>query len=229
MYNEEIFSLLSSKNYKSIVPRTKLDIFFRKFSVVGEIFKSKQYRSSFKRYVNYSYAQFLAPRNGVEIIKLEDLLDWNDLEIRLSSPTSKPGQTSHLELLCIVAISIENLKSGDNFLEIGTYDGNTALNVGINLPSESKVITIDLPEEDGYGAKFEYDNWLVNNPARKQKKHLKLENVEQIYCDSTELDFSNFSFNGAFIDGGHDFETVKSDTINVLTYIKRPGFILWHD
>jgi len=121
------------------------------------------------------------------------------------------------------------LKPGSNFLEIGTYDGNTALNVGINISSESKVITIDLPESAGYGAKFEYDNWLVNNPARKQKKHLKLENVEQIYCDSTKLDFSEFSFNGAFIDGGHDFETVKSDTINVLTYIKRPGFVLWHD
>jgi hypothetical protein len=43
------------------------------------------------------------------------------------------------------------------------------------------------------------------------------------------VDFKNFSFNGAFIDGAHDYVTVKSDSQNVLRHIKRPGFVLWHD
>jgi hypothetical protein len=38
-----------------------------------------------------------------------------------------------------------------------------------------------------------------------------------------------FDFHGAFIDGGHDLETVRLDTLNVLNNIQTPGFIAWHD
>ena len=33
----------------------------------------------------------------------------------------------------------------------------------------------------------------------------------------------------AFIDGGHDSDTVKSDSHNVIKQIRKPGTILWHD
>jgi len=54
----EINDLADSEKQESIVARTKLDIFIRKLSIVREILISKQYRSSFKRAVNHSYAQY---------------------------------------------------------------------------------------------------------------------------------------------------------------------------
>ena len=33
----------------------------------------------------------------------------------------------------------------------------------------------------------------------------------------------------AFIDGAHDYLTVKSDTENILRNITKPGYIFWHD
>lgn len=120
-------------------------------------------------------------------------------------------------------------QKNSNFLEIATYDGNTAYAIASNLPQGSKVITIDLPEVTQQNAKFHYDNHLVHNPSRSNKKHLNLLNVQQVYSDSTKLDFSGFYFNIAFIDGGHDFVTVKSDTFNILNNIKSSGVIMWHD
>jgi hypothetical protein len=38
-------------------------------------------------------------------------------------------------------------KAQQNFLEIGLFDGDTALNGGVNTPIESKVITIDLNQD----------------------------------------------------------------------------------
>ena len=56
-----------------------------------------------------------------------------------------------------------------------------------------------------------------------------INNVIQLYGDSTKFDFSKIDFSMALIDGGHDYHTVKSDTLNLIRYIKKPGWIFWHD
>jgi hypothetical protein len=221
-------NLLLFSPKKSIVPGGKIDILWRKICILGRL-ADQNYRVLFKEGVNQSYRKFLANKFGVKTVSVSKLVDWTRLNLRLLSPTQNDGQTSHLELLCILALTLEHLKKGQNFLEIGTYDGNTAFNVASNLPIGSQVITIDLPELTDQNVKEPYDNYLVHNPKRSNKKHLHLKNVKQIYSDSTKLDFSKFKFSVAFIDGGHDFETVKSDTVNCLNNISTPGIIIWHD
>jgi hypothetical protein len=218
-----------SNEIKSIVPKTVVDIWVRKIRLFSNLFFSASYRSDTKLGVNKAYRQLLLRKNGVALVPINQIVDWSKLNLILSSPTSNEGQVSHLELLCIVALSKFHLKPQQNFLEIGTYDGNTALNVSQNIDITSNVFTIDLPEDTLVQGRFSYDNYLIKNNNRQNKKHLLQKNVSQIYHDSTTLDFSNINFNAAFIDGGHDYETVKSDTNNVLKYIKKPGFILWHD
>ena len=57
--------------------------------------------------------------------------------------------------------------------------------------------------------------------------------VTTLVGNSTTLDFSPWqsSIDFFFIDGGHDFETVKSDTENALgtAVIDKPSCIMWHD
>lgn len=214
---------------KSSVPNGRVEVFFRKLSILGRLVDSKEYRSIFKHGVNQSYRKFLSNKFGVKSISVPYLVDWSKLSLKFLNATQTDGQTSHLELLCILALTVETLKNGGNFLEIGTYDGNTAFNVASNLPYGSEVITIDLPELTDENAKFSYDNYLVHNPQRSNKKHLHLDNVKQVYSDSKKLNFSEFKFKVAFIDGGHDFETVKSDTVNCINNIQSPGVIIWHD
>lgn len=225
----EIVELLNSKQFKSNVVKGKKDILVRKLKMAFKILTNKTFRASAKHALNKAFRADLGSRMGVESIQVSQLVDWSGLDLKLQNATQTEGQTSHLELLCILANVKEHILPGQNFLEIGTYDGNTALNVAINLSEESKIFTIDLPYENSSTALFAYDDALVNNPQRQIKKHLAMDNVIQIFADSTKFDFSKINFHGAFIDGGHDFETVKSDTINVLNNIQRPGFVIWHD
>lgn len=216
------------KPKRGIAPTTRFDVLWRKMKLLLR-FLSPVFRRNVKSQINAEYRRFLAEKNGISTCAINSLVDWEKLNLSFSSPTSNMGQVSHLELFCIVGIAKEFLQANMNFLEIGTYDGNTALNVGLNIDSTSKVITVDLPEVTDHVSSYSIDDYLIQNENRKLKKHLHLENTEQIYCDSTLLDFSQLTFNGAFIDGGHDFETVRSDTLNVLNFIKKPAFILWHD
>jgi predicted O-methyltransferase YrrM len=56
--------------------------------------------------------------------------------------------------------------------------------------------------------------------------------VCQIYCDTRKWDITNYPvgfFDSCLIDGGHQYETVASDTMNALHLVRPGGIILWHD
>ena len=88
------------------------------------------------------------------------------------------------------------------------------------------MIDVTICKENKY---LNYDKDLILSNNRKAESLKELINVTQFYEDSTKFDFSKVNFSLAFIDGAHDYLTVKSDTENVLKRISRPGIIFWHD
>ena len=76
---------------------------------------------------------------------------------------------------------------------------------------------------------LDYDKDLINSDKRRSEILKNISNVIQLYGDSTKYDFSKTDYSMAFIDGGHDYQTVKSDTENILKYINKPGSVFWHD
>ena len=58
-------------------------------------------------------------------------------------------------------------------------------------------------------------------------------NIKQIKSDSTKYDFSSLSdFDFIWIDGGHDYDVVKSDTENAFNILNKSNphaIIAWHD
>jgi hypothetical protein len=121
-------------------------------------------------------------------------------------------------------------------LEIGTYDGNTALNLAANLPDDGEVVTIDLgvQEEPGLALKVEdrlqnvVDQQIV---GRQFKDTPESSRILQVLGDSAKLNWSSLGgpFDLAFIDGCHAYDYVKSDTDNVLSVMRPGGVVLWHD
>lgn len=177
-----------------------------------------------------TYLAKLSRQQGMREIEIDNMVEFKEYSFSLNSLEWRDGHVTRLELLYILAIIKSRLNSGKHFLEIGTFDGNTALNICHNLPEGSKLYTIDLPEEVVVPpGSLGYDTMLIDFEGRKKKKHLGCHNVEQIYADSTKFDFSSIKFSGAFIDGGHAYHIVKSDSEKVIENIQRPGFILWHD
>jgi Methyltransferase domain len=121
-------------------------------------------------------------------------------------------------------------------LEIGTYDGRSALAIASNCSSDARVLTMNLPP--GY---------LTEHPDKREVVDVQLSakvksgerwvgreesrRIEQVFADSLEFDFASIGRpQFIFIDGAHDQRSVESDSENALHIIdRRKGLIAWHD
>lgn len=133
---------------------------------------------------------------------------------------------------CLILCSISKHLNAKNILEIGTYDGNTALNLAANSSEDSIITTVDLPKD--YNKKLDVPEIMENitdrNIVATQYQDTKYKNkIKQIFDDSTKLDYNTLNppFDLVFIDGCHNYNYVKKDTENALKHTK--GIIIWHD
>ncbi len=113
--------------------------------------------------------------------------------------------------------------------EFGTFDGRSSVNLLLNSP-EAHLYTLDLPPD-------------VRTLPEEAKVGERLRRPEfegrytQLFGDSRTLDFSPYAgqMDLVFIDAGHEYEFVKSDTDRALELIRPAkdgqgaGVIVWHD
>jgi len=149
----------------------------------------------------------------------------------------KGGTSISPEEACHVAAIIRHTHAR-NALEIGTYDGNTALLLASNLPSDGTVATVDLPpdfetQERESLAYTEVELNLTNRSdlGRQYRGHPLASRIHQHYGDSAVLDWNRLGgpFDLIFIDGCHSEDYVAADSRNALKQLSPEGIILWHD
>lgn len=127
---------------------------------------------------------------------------------------------------------VAHLRRPRRIFEIGTFEGATTLILAEAAPS-AEIYTLDLPRgaspahavaheveavaDDAIGARF------VGSEAASR--------ITQLRGDSTTFDFSPWfgSCDLVLVDGGHDYETVKSDTANALRLLSESATLLWDD
>ena len=178
------------------------------------------------------FREELSKNSGIGLVEIKSILDWDNVKLTLRNLPHNEGHVSIIELLILSAFA-SKLNEKQNFLEIGTFDGTTSYNCALNA-NNSKIFTIDLPldhclEEKQKNEYLEYDKDLILSNSRQANSLKELGNVIQLFEDSTKFDFSTINFSLVFIDGAHDYLTVKSDTENVLKRITKPGIVFWHD
>ena len=120
--NALLDKMLNDRKGSKVLVRGRKEFFLRKIKIIYELLINKPFRVAAKTALNWAYRRELGPRLGVPTIPVNDLFNWNDLEINLKSATQNEGQTSHLELLVILAAVKQHIKVGQNFLEIATFD-----------------------------------------------------------------------------------------------------------
>lgn len=122
---------------------------------------------------------------------------------------------SPLELSTIAAIA--KALAPAQFFEIGTYKGWTLANVALNLPASTKIYSLDQHRHQ--------------SSDERVREILKAPNIKLLTGNSFNFDFRPFEgkMDLVFIDGGHDYETVKNDTQVALKLVSPRGTILWHD
>ena len=178
------------------------------------------------------FREELSASRGIELVDIKSIIEWDNVNLTLKHLPNGEGHVTIHELLILSAFASE-LNETQNVLEIGTFEGITSLNCSLNAKN-SKVYTLDLALDHSLDELqdkeyLDYDKDLISSDKRRSEILKNINNVIQLYGDSTKFDFSKIDYSMAFIDGGHNFQTVKSDTENILKYINKPGSVFWHD
>ena len=151
-----------------------------------------------------------------------------------------PDQRAPMLLDTAVLLALAKLVQPRTYFEFGTYLGVQLINVAANLPPESRLYTLDL-DEDSVAAQQDAKQQRLTDEylAAKQQKRLAFagssfeERITPLRGDSNTYDFTRFhgQMDMLFVDGGHEFPTLQSDTENAFKMLSRDhaGCIAWHD
>lgn len=172
------------------------------------------------------YGEAAATRSAVPVIDICDFLGTRGLpEIALSNFTPENKNISTLEMSYICALT--KATQPRTVLELGTFNGNTTLQIALNAPDDARLFTVDL--RDSTSSRLhesgEKPRRFVGAPCEPR--------IRQIYGDSLHMDFSSFCegrpVDLAFIDAGHSYECVRNDTEKTLPLMAPGGLMIWHD
>ncbi len=141
--------------------------------------------------------------------------------------------TPHEALALSAIVRFTNPK---RVLEIGTFDGNTTLNLAANAPPDAVITTVDLPPNWTGALTYEVPHALDNftgpaSAAAQFRNTAYATRIKQVYGDSAAIDWARLGgpFDLIFIDGGHSYEYVRSDTTNAFACLAEGGLVIWHD
>ena len=179
----------------------------------------------------------------IPISDLEELLPGSTAgSVRFEPAGYGFGDTTVQDITLIVLAA--QAISARTLFEIGTFRGRTTLNLARNVAEDARIFTLDLDEQeakamglrdrllagsdmnlavDEDNARPCFDDPGIDT-AVKQK-------IERLHGNSTKFDFSPYrrKIDVVFIDGGHTYEVVESDTRKALDMVRPGGLILWHD
>ena len=147
------------------------------------------------------------------------------------------GSLTLLEMNLVIAAS--RIVEPKQVFEFGTFLGSTTLNIALNIPDDGTVFTLDMDDQHAQEAKQDVADAPLTEIHLASRSKLDFigspveSKIRMLTGDSTTFDFSSWqdSIELIFIDGGHDYPTVKSDTGNAFRIAnrKRASCILWHD
>lgn len=132
------------------------------------------------------------------------------------------GTSTPLDLLLLKALA-KKFKDC-NYLEIGTWRGESAANVAAVAKN---CVTINLSDETMREKGYTEMYIELHRFFSKDKT-----NIKHIQADSLKFDFKslNEKFDLIFIDGDHHYESVVSDSKNAFGLLRNEhSMIVWHD
>jgi len=119
--------------------------------------------------------------------------------------------------------------------EFGTFKGISITQLALNLPPESEIYTLDLPEEPT-GTRFAIadpeDAVIAIEKGKGTLVPAALRPcVKFLQQDSAAFDETRFAgrMDFVFVDGAHNYDYVKNDSEKGWRMLRRGGIIAWHD
>lgn len=135
--------------------------------------------------------------------------------------------------------------------EFGTFLGYSTALFALNSPIWTRIISIDLPKDADLSIQANMTDEetlhlddIANDrhlrAVRRDRGHPYLSNLSEgdAVVELLEADTRNWmpskcgligSVDFVFVDGGHDYETVSTDSRNAVEMLSSDGLIVWHD
>jgi predicted O-methyltransferase YrrM len=138
----------------------------------------------------------------------------------------KKGMYSE-HLIMLSSISCIN-KPIKNILEIGTFDGRTALILS-KLFEDANILTVDLPSTAvDFESTYNRHN-LLQDFVENRNKNLANKRIKFFEINSVALADSEEKFDLIWIDGAHGYPVVSMDIINSYRLCNENGYVLVDD
>jgi predicted O-methyltransferase YrrM len=144
--------------------------------------------------------------------------------------------TSDYEAWIISSLS----KISKKIFEFGTCSGKTTYLMGLNSSDDAKIVSVTLnPDDLDNVKKKDKDNKVSFRNIIQESIYTKFlfsgEKIEKkikiIFQNSLSLEHNEYrnQMDLIFIDGGHTYSVVKSDSEKSFEMLNENGIILWHD
>lgn len=172
--------------------------------------------------------------------------------VRLPMPPSELGSVPVFDAMLLAALL--RLSRPRRVLEFGTYLGYSTRVLLENSDDFCRIVSIDLPHGSSIGEpSLSVSELELHASAEINDEYLRelqfhegpryLSGIDQVDSDRVKLVKSDSRklnrgyltaeaggpFDLIFIDGGHDRETIRSDTELAIECASRHGLIVWHD
>jgi len=170
----------------------------------------------------------------------ENLLGPNDNLIiqSFSVPSSYQvvGMTSDYESWILSCLS----KVSDNIFEFGTCSGKNTMLMALNSNKNSNIVSLTLNQNQSKkltSDKNDNNTSIKNivNESNYEKFLFSGKEIEKkirvIFIDSRKFNTEEYlkKFDLIFIDGGHTYSVVESDSKKAFEMLSSKGVIIWHD
>jgi len=171
----------------------------------------------------------------IPVVPLPDLLAGAP-NVTLRGVHFDDGNVSPFELFALATLVADSAPKC--VFEIGTFNGNTTLQMAENSPHDSTVLTLDLPVSNTSTAApvDSEDVKYIESQMRRNRRYAGTQvavKITELFGDSADFDFGNAlgsrRIDFAFIDGSHSYEYVKSDTEKIFRHLALNATVLWHD
>lgn len=167
---------------------------------------------------------------------------WTDVlprsPVRLVETAKRNGNVN-LSEVAILAVAAAGVPSGSEIIEIGTFDGRTALNLAVNAPYGVAIATLDLPANQPTAFPIEAsERQYVEKPSsgdRLRSCHPRWRDaagrVVQLFGDSATYDWSPHRGKAGlvFVDGSHTYDYARGDSETAMALVRPGGVVMWHD
>jgi predicted O-methyltransferase YrrM len=177
-----------------------------------------------------------APATRLPQVSWPQVLKSRPIEL---TETAKSDGNVRLSELAILVLAAREAASGSEIIEIGTFDGRTALNLAINAPAGVSIATLDLPPDQMSALAIEAsERRYVDKPAPgarlrncREPWRAAAGRVVQIHGDSATYDWSAHIGRAGlvFVDGSHAYDYARKDSETAMRLVRAGGVVLWHD